>query len=293
MNVLTGLPRCEALTISPTAAQLASWTQIYVPEFDVFYLKDRFDFENMSEVVLYSAAEFFGDPKYQDIELNNAFEYWKRSKDVQYVMIAPPHWFGRLPETQKRMLNQQQVELNRGLVFPLPLGELTFGEEYVASGHVVLCNELWAAIDRDQFLLAVAKEWDDGICLEMPADTPEHLRDFADSYPDKSGGNCLGAAIFALCGDAEIANVWLHQEPFLAALRDNNYHEIPDDSHSGGDVVVGYDKNRKIQHAAYCVTTDCYFNKDGQSFFNPWKLVSRETLETEWPSLTWKTWRCH
>ena len=57
------------------------------------------------------------------------------------------------------------------------------------------------------------------------------------------------------------------------------------------DVVAWVDEEEVIQHAAYCIDGDLFFNKNGQTFFNPWKIVHGDELKKEWERYTLRVYR--
>ena len=58
-----------------------------------------------------------------------------------------------------------------------------------------------------------------------------------------------------------------------------------------GDIVIWKDENDIIQHAAYYIGEGLYFNKHGQTMFNPGKIISKEVLYKEWEHLTLVNYR--
>jgi len=271
--------------ILPTPEQLSAWARLLLPKDDIFYLKEPIP--TNEKVQIFSVKEFFANPKFQDIEIINALEAWKRSKEVNFVAVAKPEWFSSLSIQEKKSLITLQVQLKRGLVLPLPFGNLSFPDECISLDHAVLTAEIWQNFPQEKVLLGLAQDWDDGLCLEIPPNAPQYIKAFANKYAYKSGANCLATSIYAITGEEEIIHQWLHQEEFLAKLASNNYEETSKTAHEKGDILVGKNSNGAIAHAAYCLEEDCFFNKDGQYFFNPWKLISWQTLQEEWEDLSW------
>ncbi|MGE7884889.1 hypothetical protein [Bacillus sp. NPDC094077] len=54
------------------------------------------------------------------------------------------------------------------------------------------------------------------------------------------------------------------------------------DSLLPSDILVWKNENNKVIHASFHVGDGYFFNKDGQSFFNPWQLVHMENLLITW-----------
>ncbi|MFD2444019.1 hypothetical protein ACFSO7_08470 [Bacillus sp. CGMCC 1.16607] len=69
-------------------------------------------------------------------------------------------------------------------------------------------------------------------------------------------------------------------------MKQYRYEEFQDEGLHQGDIVTWKDENATIQHAAYSIGDELYFNKHGQTMFNPWKILSKEQLDKEWGHLT-------
>ncbi|WP_339212609.1 NlpC/P60 family protein [Solibacillus sp. FSL W8-0372] len=68
-------------------------------------------------------------------------------------------------------------------------------------------------------------------------------------------------------------------------LTQYHYEELLDEELQQGDVIIWKDDNDIIQHAAYYIGEGLYFNKHGQTMFNPWKILSEADLYKEWEHL--------
>ena len=79
---------------------------------------------------------------------------------------------------------------------------------------------------------------------------------------------------------------WIYQKSFIETLKQYKYYEFTGDCIKKDDVVVWQDKNQVIQHAAYYIGDGLFFNKDGQTIFNPWKIIKEEHLYKYWEHLT-------
>ena len=49
-----------------------------------------------------------------------------------------------------------------------------------------------------------------------------------------------------------------------------------------GDIITWENENGVIKHAAYHIADNLFFNKNGQTFFNPWKITDLSMLNEEW-----------
>ncbi|MBD8038453.1 C40 family peptidase [Solibacillus sp. A46] len=74
-------------------------------------------------------------------------------------------------------------------------------------------------------------------------------------------------------------------------LTQYHYEELLDEELQQGDVIIWKDDNDIIQHAAYYIGEGLYFNKHGQTMFNPWKILSEADLYNEWEHLSRMNYR--
>ncbi|WP_442601785.1 hypothetical protein [Paenibacillus sp. KN14-4R] len=135
--------------------------------------------------------------------------------------------------------------------------------------------------------------WDKGDCEEPPKSLPSFLKPFVNSFSHYQGANCLAAVLFAISkGKQEwFIYEWLHQKTFLEKLNQYNYKEFLGEGLNEGDIVVWTDDHAVIQHAAYHIGEELFFNKHGQTMFNPWKILLKEQLYQEWGHLTLMKYR--
>jgi len=102
---------------------------------------------------------------------------------------------------------------------------------------------------------------------------------YANTFADTSGANCFAATLgVALRRPREIFPLWLHQEPFLRALRGGGFRPTGDRDPRPGDAAVWADPGGLPVHAAFCVGDGLMFNKYGQGWEQPYAVVSLDDL---------------
>lgn len=288
------------MQIKPTKEVLLSWMESYVPEKDLFFISKEhlnkvINFEN---VLLMPIDEFYDHNTYGQLNYVNSYEYWN-IKNAQYVIIAEKEWIEGISEEVKQSILESQVLSERGLVLPLSFIQQTekIPTSYVVNGHVVIQRSMWEKLDestKEQILTTMVYEWwDKGICEESPNSLPSFLRPFANTFGHYQGANCLAAVLFAISkGKQEwFIYEWIHQKTFLEKLSHYHYEEFPNEGLQEGDIVIWKDENDIIQHAAYYVGEGVFFNKHGQTMFNPWKILSKNELYKECEHLMFVTYR--
>jgi hypothetical protein len=105
------------------------------------------------------------------------------------------------------------------------------------------------------------------------------------TYADRSGPNCFGlaAAFAAAKGDGRSAWLherWLHPAPFFSRLATAGYRKRSYDGSIGIWVV---ERGNEAVHAAINLGNEWVFEKPGQSFYEPYRLLRRQDLRAEWP----------
>ncbi|MCG7379152.1 hypothetical protein MH215_19230 [Paenibacillus sp. ACRSA] len=291
------------IMVEPSAERIGCWIEGYVPSKDLFFLKKEHLIKlemYLNDVLILPSKEFFRHSSYNQIQLVNSFEYWKIDKEIQYVLVADPNWLCSLSSEMQKWINHIQLTVHRGLILPISLlsTPYIFPEEHLVKDHeeeyVVLHSKLWSELPykvKVDLLKEYAKKWDDWNGYALDDSVPSHLQRYANTFPAEGGGNCLAATLFAVSQQEWILNEWVHPETFAEGLKRAHYVMRDTEELRTGDVVVWMDANDIVQHASYHMGQNLFFNKDGQTFFNPWKVIDWKTLKLEWASYTYKVYR--
>ncbi|MFC5602834.1 hypothetical protein [Sporosarcina koreensis] len=293
-------------TISPTQQQLDHWIEKYIPEKDLFFLRtnDLSSFQNdLLGTLVLPRSEFFNHSSYNGIQMVNSYMYWMVSKEAEFIIVAQPEWIGSLPADKRNELFTLQYELGRGLVGPISLlsDQYSFPKDYVLEMNGeklgVLQKEMWMKLStsiKEEIVRKTAQQYDEWTSLQPPASMPTHLVTYANTFSTEPGANCLAATLFAISSEPSleewIIHEWIHGDTFMQKLTQALFTKV-EDRFSAGDAVVWSDEHSNVQHAAYCIDGQLFFNKNGQTFFNPWKVVDWMELEEEWKRYTPSVYR--
>ncbi|MBD7986316.1 hypothetical protein H9649_17230 [Sporosarcina sp. Sa2YVA2] len=282
------------MKIKPTQKNLEAWIENLVPNKDLFFLTN--DFLNhqidILDVLLMPIDEFFNHSTYKQIDYVNSYLYWN-IKNAQYVLIADKSWIGSRSADEQAIIFNAQIECARGLVVPIDfVNELEkIPPNYIVDKRIFIQREMWENLDfivKGQLLNKMVYEWwDNGDCEAAPPTMPGFLKPYANTFGYKQGSNCLAAVLYAISkGKQEwFIHEWVHQKTFLETLSQYAYQEYEGEGMNEGDIVIWKDKNDTVQHAAYYIGDGLYFNKHGQTIFNPWKILKEEQLYKVWEHL--------
>lgn len=283
------------MKITPTKDIIEAWIEQYVPNKDLFFISQEPSALSidLKDVLVIPKQEFSDHTVYKQLHYLNSYELWK-IKNVLYVLVAEKHWIEKLSKDEKQLLLNEQVKCQRGLVFPLTLMEHIedIPLDYVVEGHLVIQRAMWEQWDqrcKEQFLITIVNDWwEEGECEQLPPFAEDFLVPFANKFCTIQGANCLASVLYAISHGTQewFIYEWVHQNTFLQKLQQYHYIEIQDGHLQPKDIVVWKDTNGVIQHAAYHIADNYFFNKHGQTIFNPWKILLKDHLYKEWEPLT-------
>ncbi|MFC7373069.1 hypothetical protein ACFQPF_15620 [Fictibacillus iocasae] len=282
------------IEIRPSQETLEKWIKSFVPENDLFFLSEQ-ELTSLEEylhtVLVIPREEFKAHHSFNQIQLANSYEYWNISKDVPYVLVAPKDWITTLPAEKKTHLFHMQMKNGRGLIYPLPTSFILPSEinEYVIESdnqpHLVLQRAIWEELSypiKSALMTEIARQWETWSCCEYPEHAPFYLKKFANTFPSHSGSNCLSAVLFAITQQEWMIHEWVHHQTFIMRLKQASYSLTSSEELVQGDIAIWENRQGVIQHAAYHIGDELFFNKSGQTFFNPWKIVDFAELKENW-----------
>ena len=294
------------IQIQPLPEQMTSWIENHVPEKDLFFLReeDLKTFESdFSGTLIMPRAEFSKHTSYNGIQWVNSYETWNISKEAHFVLVAKPDWITSLAHSKKKTLFHIQHKMGRGLIFPISYLTETeaLPEDYIIreseKQFVIIQKEMWLRLPgsyKEEIIVTNAQQYDEWTSTKSPVALPTHLKKYANTFSTKPGANYLAATLYAISSNPEkdewIVHEWVHGGTFAQGLKNASYSITKDDFREA-DIVVWVDKEETIQHAAYCIDNHFFFNKNGQTFFNPWKVVHWDELNKEWGKYRTRVYR--
>lgn len=272
------------------------WARAFLPAAEPFFVTDA------RVAAALSAA---GEVVYTRAELADSFPRFRVDHGIAYRMGAVDGgsfvWLAgrdardRIDPSLWVAVRDGQGTNGRGQVYdgswPLPTIAVPDADR-LPGGRFLLAPDTWRALGED-VQRAWLREWisgclaDDGLAVDRlgPGDAEvappyrEVVGRYANTFADTGGANCFAATLgMALGRPRETFPLWLHQEPFLRALRASGFAPAGEGEPRPGDAVVWASATGIPVHAAFCVADGLMFNKYGQGWEQPYALVPLDDL---------------
>lgn len=190
--------------------------------------------------------------------------------DVVQSMELSPSWYAAAAQRSVETEDGTKLALDARLWWMLSATERTswlahFIETEALPSVTATSNvQEWAVVER----------------THQPA-----VRGLMNTFAMTSGPNCFSTTLAAATTNPAtvraLAELWLHQGPFLRGLNERGYHvdstSTPDES-VGGDVLVWRDEEGNAVHACYVIADGLVLNKSGQAWCEPRQVLYRSDV---------------
>jgi hypothetical protein len=283
--------------VVPTPEMIRLWADELIPG-DVWYWDDSPLDLDLTGCQVMTQKAYRSNSTYNDIRFMNAYCEWLMPTEATQVIISDRAWIGKLSAADRQRVLQKQVDLKRGLVFPVAwFGELPAQlQEFVVADQVVLGQAVWAGLSpaiQHRVLLAYQRRCDEVDCYPVPDGAPQHVRAIANTFSPHEGTNCFAITAYAVTEDSDLLSTWLTVSP-MDLVAPLGYREVPNVQSIADDIVI-FELEGRVVHAVWCLGNDRFLNKGGQSWFAPiriidWKMLDADWL-AEWPDTTFKVYR--
>ncbi|MBW0765502.1 hypothetical protein [Mammaliicoccus fleurettii] len=252
------------MKIYPSNQTLEFWSQNYFTDFDLFFV-NNIPFKNKHASI--TSKDSFKESSSFDIKTNNLYEFWNLN-DYNYVIQSTKGWFEQLECEIQEYIIKEQCRVNNPLFFKTNL--ITLNSWYQLSKPF-----------KVQFFNDRIEEYQDNVVpLHLKVTLPDYLNSIVNTFPLHQGSNCLSTVLYAITEDLDILDQWIKEDSFLNTLNILGYTKSSEPSKKG-DIIV-YSNNKSIIHASYQVEDELFINKNGQTIFNPYKLITIADLEKNW-----------
>jgi len=279
----------DRFTVRPE--QWFLWARNFLPAREPFFFSDADTAAALCGAgeLVYTRAELAASfPRFR---LDYGSAYRMGAVDVDsFVWLADREARDRIDPSRWVAVRDGQGTNGRGQVYgeSWPLHKIAVPDtDRLPDGRWLLAPDTWRALGED-VRRAWLREWISRCLVEdelHPVDAEvappyrELVGRYANTFADASGACCFSATLgMALRRPDEIFPLWLHQEPFLRTLRGAGFHPTGDRDPRPGDAAVWANADGLPVHAAFCVADGLMFNKNGQSWEQPYALVPLDDL---------------
>ncbi|PWN75186.1 hypothetical protein [Bacillus paranthracis] len=297
---------------------LNKWIKQFLPEYDLFFFPKKYGAvvkHFTSNTLLMPKEEFSNHTIFNNINSRNSYQVWNIHKDIQFVCVANSSLIMQWDKETRESIFRIQFEVNRGSIYewdmiecvlediPSPSSKTAilqhvspYSFTYDSKRYISMQKSLWDNLHKEfqyKFLLLLTKQF-----VYQTSLSKEQIKKFENSFPhiapyfnsfsSVNGANCLAATLASICSEKSeakwIITKWVHDNSFLKGLQIKQYRlkSASIDSLQPSDILVWKNEKNKVLHASFHLGGGYFFNKNGQSFFNPWQLVHIESLLNTW-----------
>jgi len=287
--------------------KLEKWEESFIPEKDLFFFREQDEHivnELGTNCLLFSREEFMWHPQYAAIAYSSSYTYWHLAIDITTVAVMPHRVFPILTDELKTRILKIQQEVGRGLIYEAryfdgilrePAKSLLEPYTFISNNkqYYAMQKEVWTKLPKSlksDLLNRIALEYDTPGVFDPYVPTESVTSSYVNTYPNEHGANCLSSTLFVAASLEAgttldwIIKEWVHPVTFMNGLKQLGYREAPlsKDAVFPHDILIWKDKQDRIIHASFHLDKQYFFNKNGQTFFNPWKTVHMRELDDEW-----------
>ncbi|MED1410704.1 MULTISPECIES: hypothetical protein [Bacillus] len=297
---------------------LNKWIEQFLPEYDLFFFSAKNECivkYFTSNTLFMTKQEFFNHSIFNNIDNRNSYQIWNIHKDVNLICVANPNVITQLDNETRQIIFQIQLEVNSGSIYEWDFIELALQDihsvsirdsilqylslysfEHNSKQYISMQKTLWDNLHKEfkyKFLLLLARQFvypnslNENQIKTFNEQFP-HIATYFNTFSTTNGPNCFASTLASIRSEHSevqwIITKWVHDYSFLKGLDVKNYRlkSMSLDFLQPKDILVWRNEGKNIIHASYYVGDGYFFNKDGQSFFNPWQLVHINNLQDTW-----------
>lgn len=268
------------IKIKPTEKTIETWIESFYPTYDMYVFDAYPNFINKEHCIIMPKDDFFEHSVYNTLKMNNSYHFWAISDRASYVIVADQGWFDSQTLKQQNEITKNQVTLNRGLLISIDDLKET-PSKYIHEDKIVLSKALFESLDhqtKKDIIIKIAQDFDEWESYIKPDHLSDHIDQIVNTFVEKEGINCFSTTLYAITNNAFIFNQWVWSNTFLGYLKQLKYQKVESVDVNEGDVVVVNYQKQPI-HAAYALTKNLLLNKNGQTAYNPIKIVDLKYIQ--------------
>lgn len=237
--------------------------------------------------------------------LNRRSWYGYALHRADYCAWVPPGIVESLSNSTQHALAEEQIHLGVPTLFQTSLVPKGLQKKLISvNDHSWLTSGCWnelSARERNAALRAWFVQNEIQIqsthsFQKLPISVRNHLKKIEchlllNTFADSSGPNCFAAVAGAISDafECKIYKQWLHWPTFERFLKEHRFVLRRNTEPQTGDVLLFFE-GRKAIHAAYYLGYGFYFEKSGQDFYEPYRVVDFCRWDVEWPRTKLQIW---
>ena len=231
-------------------------------EFDLFFISEAFLNEhqhNLINTLVIPKEELKKNSSLSNVVNNSTYQTWHLS--YEFVIAAEPGWYESIDNTFKDALKQETIDNGTQLI----------------NDDRLITSAYWDTLSQKEQISFIQKFDDESSKTDITQfSSISHLTALHNKFPENHGANCLSATLYALTKNPFILEQWVHQETFMLILNRLGYKEV-ESSFNRGDIICFYHDDI-LTHACYAIDYEYVFNKQGQTFWEPWTIERFEEI---------------
>jgi hypothetical protein len=274
-----------------------------------------------NDIFITTRDEFSVDRQLSTLDVLTTFSPWHVSREAKFIAIVPNEFFLTLDKSKRQQIIEEQWRLGRGQLWEKDkiqaiLGKLDpetrnaaeliliqstykVSEKEIVAFHRDLWDQL-PKIVRYLLMLSIADEyvneesvWEN-LSSEQKTNLKEkykHLIPKINRFANMNGPNCFAATLSCISKNQKrndwIISQWVQPEGLMIGLALQGYDLIseatsfPEDV-KADDVLIWKNDNHDPIHASFALGEGLVFNKNGQTMFNPWQVLTLSDVQNSW-----------
>lgn len=244
-------------------------------EFDLFFISEASLNQHqhyLLNTLVVPKEEFKKNSGLSNIVNHSTYQTWHLT--YEFVIVAEPGWYESIENTFKDALKQEMIHNGTHLI----------------NDDRLITSAYWDKLSKIEQINFIQLFDDEPSKTDITQfSSISHLTALHNKFPENHGANCLSATLYALTKNPFILEQWVHQETFMLFLNRLGYKEL-ETSFNRGDIICFYQDNI-LTHACYAIDDEYVFNKQGQTFWEPWTIERFETIQSNRDEVNYKIYK--
>jgi len=283
------------IKIKPQKKDFAAWTECVSEDCDLLFIAEK-DLGLLPKGVKALPA---GKAKKNGKlwTLNNRSWYGYSINRRSHCASIKAGFLEKLPVIELAALGKMQIEakvpsLIRSSLLPTRIAKAA----PLVGGHAWITAGVWRRLKKAEKIATMKAWFAQNELIHQPsipiAKLPASVRTLIQknkldkilhSFRSTSGGNCFATAAAFATGNHKLLDQWMLWTPLKKHLSKSGYRMISfRERPKAEDILIFQTKGNPV-HAAIYLGEGVWFEKPGQDFYEPYRLVELRKWKKEWP----------